>query len=102
MNIVTQLFREIIIKYDLTIDKRVLGKILTWDWAIHYSTAILIQKEIQEVTWKSFPLRTLFFLDELKWYEKERKVVYEYSGNPLSKDEWVSIVRFVIERRWDA
>lgn len=102
MTIITPLFREIIIKHDLKIDKRVLEKILSWDWTIQYNSAIKIQKEIREVTWKLFPLRNLFFLDKLKWYEKERKVVYEYSENPLSKDEWINIVRFVIERRWDA
>lgn len=102
MCIYKPLFRELITKHDLKIDKRVLEKILSWKWTIHYNTAVKIQKELQRVIWKSFPLRNLFFLDELKWYEEERKVVYEYSGNPLTKEEWISVVRFVIEGRWDA
>lgn len=100
MTVITPLFQELVIKYDLKIDPRVREKLLSWKWTIHYNTALKILKEIQEVTWEKYILKDLFNLNEFKWYEAERKVIYTYSENWLSDKEWASLIRFILEGRW--
>jgi hypothetical protein len=59
-------------------------------------------QRIDELSGEKNDIEKFFTLSELKGYEKERKIIYEESENLLSKDEWISIVRYVIEKRWDA
>ena len=47
-------------------------------------------------------LEDIFILSELKGYESERKVIYEESQDQFTKNDWISIVRYVIEKRFDA
>lgn len=86
----------------LKMDIRTLQKLLDGTGTIHIKTAQKIVNRINEQTGSKFELDVFFNLDELKGYEKEREVVYEASWNPLSKEEWISVVRYVIEKRWDA
>lgn len=59
-------------------------------------------ERIDKETWEQNNIENFFILSELKWYEKERKVIYEESKNLFTKDDWISIVRYIIEKRWDA
>ena len=102
MTVITPLFWELVIKYDFKIDKRVIEKILSWKWTIHYNTALKILKEVQEVTWEKYILKDLFDLNELRWYEVERKVIIKNVWRPMNEDNYISIVRYMIEGRWEA
>ncbi len=86
----------------LKIDIRILRKIIGGTGTLHVETAKKIMKRIDEISGEKNDIEKFFILSELKGYEKERKVIYEESENLLSKDEWISIVRYVIEKRWEA
>ncbi len=86
----------------LKIDIRILRKLLSGTGTIHVETARKIMKRIDEISGEENDIEKFFTLSELKGYEKERKIIYEESENLLSKDEWISIVRYIIEKRWDA
>lgn len=102
MPIYKPLFRELVIKYDFKIDLRVIEKILSWKWTIHYNTALKILKEAQEVTWEKYILKDLFYLNELRWYEIERKVIIKNVWRVMNEDDYISIVRYMIEGKWEA
>ena len=86
----------------LKIDPRVLGKMTRGEGTIHIKTAQKILNALIEHTWEEKTLEDIFILPELKGYESERKVVYEESQDQFTKDDWISIVRYVIEKRFDA
>ncbi len=86
----------------LKIDPRVLGKMTRGEGTIHIKTAQKMLDAIMEHTGEEKKLEDVFILSELKGYESERKVVYEESENQFTKNDWISIIRYVIEKRFDA
>lgn len=42
------------------------------------------------------------FSQSWKGMKRKRKVVYEESADQFTKNDWISIVRYVIEKRFDA
>ena len=100
MTVITPLFREIVIKYDFKIDPRIVEKLLSWKWTIHHNTAIKILKEVQEVRWEKHTLKDLFYLNELKWYESEQVVIVKWMEK-MTDEDYISIVRYMIEGKWE-
>lgn len=86
----------------LKIDSRVLAKITHGESTIHIKTAQKMLDALIEHTGEEKKLEDVFILSELKGYESERKVIYEESRDQFTKDDWISIVRYVIEKRFDA
>jgi hypothetical protein len=86
----------------LKTDIRILRKLQDGTGTIHLKTAMKIMERIDKETWEKNDIENYFILSELKGYEKERKVIYEESENLFTKDDWISIVRYIIEKRWDA
>lgn len=86
----------------LKIDPRVLGKMTRGDGTIHIKTAQKMLDTLIEHTGEEKKLEDIFILSELKGYESERKVIYEESQDQFTKNDWISIVRYVIEKRFDA
>lgn len=100
MAVITPLFLELVTKHGLKIDKRILEKLLSWKWTILYKTALKILKKAQEVSRRVYILKDLFYLNELRWYEIERKVIYTYTEKQLSDEDWASLIRYILEKRW--
>lgn len=86
----------------LKIDIRILRKLLSGTGTINIETARKIVKRIDEISGEKNDIENFFILSELKGEEKERKVIYEESADLFTKDDWISIVRYVIEKRFDA
>ena len=86
----------------LKIDPRVLGKMSRGEGTIHIKTAQKMLDALIEHTWEEKKLEDIFILSELKGYESERKVIYEEFQDQFTKNDWISIVRYVIEKRFDA
>ena len=86
----------------LKIDPRVLGKMTRGEGTIHIKTAQKMVDALIEHTGEENKLEDIFILSELKGYESERKVIYEESQDQFTKNDWISIVRYVIEKRFDA
>jgi hypothetical protein len=86
----------------LKIDPRVLAKMTRGEGTIHIKTAQKMLDALIEHTGEEKKLEDIFILSKLKGYESERKVIYEESENQFTKDDWISIVRYVIEKRFDA
>ena len=84
------------------IDPRVLGTMTRGEGTIHIRTAEKMLDALIEHTGEEKKLEDVFILSELKGYETERKVVYEESADQFTKNDWISIVRYVIEKRFDA
>ena len=86
----------------LKIDSRILRKLVNGTGTIRIETARAIMERIDELTGEKNDIERFFILSELKGEEKERKVIYEESTDLFTKDDWISIVRYVIEKRFDA
>ena len=86
----------------LKIDPRVLGKMTRGEGTIHIKTAQKMLNTLIEHTGEEKKLEDIFILSELKGYESERQVIYEESQDQFTKNDWISIVRYVIEKRFDA
>lgn len=86
----------------LEIDPRILRKLVNGTGAIRIETARAIIERIDELTGEKNDIERFFVLSELKGQEKKRKVVYEESADLFTKEDWISIVRYVIEKRFDA
>lgn len=97
----TALLRKVLQQTDIHMDIRIYNKIFQWTWTIHINTAHKIINQIYEKTGVKYNIGDLFIRDNLKWIEKDREVVYEESENLFTKDDWISVVRYVIEKKWD-
>lgn len=86
----------------LHMDTRVLKKIINRKGTLHISTARTIMERLKTMDGSYKNMEDFFILSELKGYEWERKVIYEESSDLFSKNDWISIVRYVIEKRFDA
>lgn len=86
----------------LRVDVRVLQKLLDGTGTIHIKTAQKIVDKINEQTGNKFELDVFFNLDELKGYEKEREVIIKNTGRVMTDDDWISVVRYMIEGKWEA
>lgn len=95
------LLRKILQQIDIHIDIRIYNKIFQWTWTIHINTAHKIINQIYEKIGVKYSIADLFIRDNLKWRERDRVVIYEESENLFTKDDWISLVRYVIEKRWD-
>lgn len=86
----------------LRMDIRTLQKLLDGTGTIHIKTAQKIVDRINEQTGSKFELDVFFNLNELKGYEKEREVIIKNVGRVMTEDDWISVVRYMIEGKWEA
>jgi len=84
----------------LKTDIRIIEKLLDGTGTIHVKTAQKIVDRINERTGDKFKLDTFFHLEELKGYEKWREIIVEYGKDPMDTEEWVSIVHFVLTKKF--
>ena len=86
----------------LKMDIRTLQKLLDGTGTIHIKTAQKIVNRINEQTGSKFELDVFFNPEELKGYEKEREVIIKNTGRVMTDDDWISVVRYMIEGKWEA
>ncbi len=110
INIITPLLEDILKKYKeselshgnnpLKLDSRIIMKLLEGNGNITYKTAENWTKILNEYMQQTRTIDEYFFVSELRWYRRERKVDIEYGDDPMNTDEWVSVVHFVLTKKF--
>ena len=84
----------------LKLDSRIIVKLLEGNGNITYKTAENWTSILNIYMQQTRIIDEYFFVSKLWWYRKEREIEVEYGNDPMNTDEWVSIVHFVLTKKF--